>query len=339
MKTIFIVDDNTINLHTAKEVLSEEYKVITLSSAAIMFEFLDNVVPDLILLDIMMPELDGFGALKRLRDDKRHTKIPVIFLTSKSDADTEALGFEMGVVDFISKPFSGPVLLNRIKAQLHMESIIQKRTEKLLMLQKSMTSVLANMVEHRDKLTGNHIERTATYLKILLDKMFDKKLYFEELKYWDIDLTITAARLHDLGKVAVSDLILNKLEKLTDDEFGIIKTHTSEGERIIDGIIRETGDEDFLYSAKLFAGYHHEKWDGTGYPRGLKGLDIPLHGRIMAIADVYDALLSERPYKHAFTHDEAVDIIRSGRGTQFDPKIVDIFVEFNDLFKEVALCQ
>jgi putative two-component system response regulator len=195
------------------------------------------------------------------------------------------------------------------------------------------------MVEHRDQLTGNHIERTATYLKILLDKMFEKKLYIDELKYWDIDLTITAARLHDLGKVAVSDLILNKLEKLTDDEFSLIKTHTSEGEKIIDGIIHETGDEDFLYSAKLFAGYHHEKWDGTGYPRGLKGLDIPLHGRIMAIADVYDALVSERPYKNAFTHEEAVDIIRSGRGTQFDPKIVDVFIESSDLFEEVALCQ
>ena len=339
VKTIFIVDDNTINLHAAKEVLSDEYKVITLSSAFLMFEFLDNVVPDLILLDIMMPELDGFGALKRLRDDKRYTKIPVIFLTSKNDADTEALGFEMGVVDFISKPFSGPVLLNRVKAHLHLESIISKRTEKLLRLQNSMTSVLANIVEHRDKLTGNHIERTATYLKILLNTMIEKDLYYDELKYWDIDLTISAARLHDLGKVAISDLILNKNEKLNEDEFYIIETHTTEGEKIIDGIIRETGDEDFLYSAKLFAGYHHEKWDGTGYPRGLKGLDIPLHGRIMAIADVYDALVSDRPYKTAYTHEEAFEIIRSGRGSLFDPKIVDVFIEINDSFKEVALCQ
>jgi len=360
MKTIFVVDDNTINLLTAKEVLSDQYKVITLLSASIMFEFLDNVIPDLILLDIMMPELDGFGALKRLRADKRYAKIPVIFLTSKSDADTEALGFEMGVVDFISKPFSGPVLLNRIKAHLHMESIIHirteqlqqktelltqqteiltQRTEQLLRLQNSMTSVLANMVEQRDKLTGNHIERTAAYLNFLLAIMYDKEIYFDEIKDWNVELTVSAARLHDLGKIVVSDSILNKREKLTEDEFNIIKTHTSEGEKIIDGIIRETGDEDFLYSAKLFAGYHHEKWDGTGYPRGLKGLDIPLQGRVMAIADVYDALVSERPYKKAFTHDEAVEIIKTGRGTQFDPIIVDVFIEVSDLFREVALCR
>jgi putative two-component system response regulator len=336
MKTIFIVDDNTINLLTAKEALSNEYKVITLSSASLMFEFLDNIVPDLILLDIMMPEIDGFGALKRLRTDKQRAKIPVIFLTSKNDAHTEALGFEMGVVDFISKPFSGPVLLNRIRTHLQMENIIKKRTEKLLRLQNAMTSVLANMVEQRDNLTGRHIERTAAYLKILLKTMYDKKLYFEELKDWDIDLTVSAARLHDLGKVAVSDLILNKREKLTEEEFMMIKTHAYEGEKIIDGIIRETGDEDFLYSAKLFAGYHHEKWDGTGYPHGMKGLDIPLHGRVMAIADVYDALVSERPYKKAFTHEDTVEIIKQGSGTQFDPKIVDVFLEIHELFREVV---
>ncbi|MCL2603978.1 MAG: response regulator [Defluviitaleaceae bacterium] len=337
MKTIFVVDDNPVNLFAAKEVLSDQYKVITLSSASIMFEFLNNFLPDLILLDILMPEMDGFGALRRLRADKRYAKIPVIFLTSKNDAETEVLGFEMGVVDFISKPFSGPVLLNRIKSHLHIESIIHKRTEKLLRLQNGITSVLANMVEHRDKLTGNHIERTAAYLKILLDTMYEKKIYYNDLRDWDVDIMISAARLHDLGKIAVSDMILNKREKLTEDEFNTIKTHTSEGEKIIEGIIRETGDEDFLDSAKLFAGYHHERWDGLGYPRGLKGMDIPLQGRVMAIADVYDALVSDRPYKKAFTHEEAVEIIRDGRGTQFDPVIVDIFVEINELFQMVAI--
>jgi putative two-component system response regulator len=192
------------------------------------------------------------------------------------------------------------------------------------------------MVEQRDKLTGKHIERTAAYVKLLLETMLKKKCYFDEINEWDVDLTVSAARLHDLGKISVSDLILNKKEKLTNNEFDIIKTHTSEGEEMIESIIRETGDEDFLYSAKLFAGYHHESWDGTGYPRRLKGLDIPLHGRVMAIADVYDALVSVRPYKKAFTHEEAVEIIKDGSGTQFDPKLVEIFLEISDLFKAVS---
>jgi putative two-component system response regulator len=195
------------------------------------------------------------------------------------------------------------------------------------------------MVEHRDKLTGNHIERTASYLRILLEAMVDKKIYFDEIKDWDINLIVSAARLHDLGKVAVSDLILNKREKLTEEEFNLIKTHTTEGEKMIDGIIREAGREDFLYSAKLFAGCHHERWDGTGYPRGLKGMDIPLQGRIMAIADVYDALVSERPYKKAFTHKESVDIIVGNRGTQFDPELVDLFLMCESEYEKVAVLE
>ena len=353
MKTIFVVDDNTINLMTADKTLSDWYNVVTFASASIMFEFLKNTIPDIILLDIMMPDVDGFEALRRLRADTRYAAIPVIFLTSKNDATTEALGFEMGVIDFISKPFSGPVLLNRIKTHLHIEEIIsertaiiseqtemlKQRTEKLLRLQNSMTSVLAGMVENRDKLTGEHITRTTEYIKILLDAMVESGLYLDEMKTWDFDVVISSARMHDLGKIAVTDLILNKPDKLTQEEFSIIKTHAAEGEKIIDDIIKESGDEAFLQSAKLFAGYHHERWDGTGYPRGLKGTDIPLQGRVMAIVDVYDALVSERSYKNAFTHEKAVEIILENKGKQFDPKIVDVFYKVNSLFLKVCECQ
>ncbi|MCL2269834.1 MAG: response regulator [Treponema sp.] len=353
MKTIFVVDDNTVNLVTADETLSDSYNVITLASASTMFEFLKKTIPDLILLDIMMPDIDGFEALKQLRADRLYAKIPVIFLTSKNDAATEALGFEMGVIDFISKPFSGPVLLNRIKTHLHIEAIIsertaiiseqaamlKQRTEKLLRLQNSLTSVLSGMVENRDKLTGEHIMRTTGYIKIIIDAMLERGLYADEMKYWDIDVVVSSARMHDLGKIAVTDLILNKPERLTTDEFEIIKTHAAEGEKIIDDIINESGDEAFLQNAKLFAGYHHERWDGTGYPRGLKGTDIPLQGRIMAIADVYDALVSDRSYKKAFAHEKAVEIILENKGKQFDPKIVDVFYEVNGLFKKVNECR
>ncbi|MCL2718734.1 MAG: response regulator [Lachnospiraceae bacterium] len=370
MKTIFVVDDNRTNLLMAEDVLSTSYEVITLLSATTLFEILEEGIPDLILLDIMMPNIDGFAALKKLKNNKQHMDIPVIFLTSKNDAETEALGFEMGVIDFITKPFSAPVLLHRVRSILHMESIIRERTdmlqkqakelkkqkemlkqqtitleeqketlilrtEKLLRLQNSLTSILANMVENRDKLTGKHIERTASYLKIMLNYMIDNEIYIDELKDWNIDVNVSAARLHDLGKITVSDLILNKTDKLTEEEFDLIKAHTTEGENIINDIIRETGDEDFLKNAKLFAGSHHERWDGTGYPSGLKGTEIPLHGRIMAIADVYDALVSDRPYKKAFTHERAVEIMLENKGTHFDPQIVDVFIAVNRLFAEV----
>ena len=352
MKIIFVVDDNNVNLVTADETLSKWYNVFTFASASSMFDFLNNTIPDLILLDIMMPDIDGFETLKQLKANKRHAEIPVIFLTSKNDAKTEALGFEMGVIDFISKPFSAPVLLNRIKMHLHIEAIIsertaiiseqakilKQRTEKLLRLQSSMISVLSVMVENRDKLTGEHIARTTKYIKILIDAMLERGVYTEEMKDWNFDIILSSARMHDLGKIVVTDLIINKPEKLSDEEFEIIKTHATEGEKIIDDIIGESGDEVFLQNAKLFAGYHHERWDGAGYPRRLKGTDIPLQGRIMAVADVYDALISKRPYKKALSHEKAVEIILDSRGKQFDPKIVDVFNEVSGLFRKVSEC-
>ncbi|MCL2028843.1 MAG: response regulator [Deltaproteobacteria bacterium] len=335
MKTLFVVDDNDINLVNAENALSEQYNVITMSSAAIMFDLLDKITPDLILLDIMMPEMDGLEALRLLKSKEGSASIPVILLTSRNDAVTEARGFEMGAIDFISKPFSTLVLPNRIKAHLDIEGMIRERTEKLLKLQNGIVSVLANMVETRDKLTGRHIERTTGYINMLLKEMLDRGVYSDELKNWNLDLIVSSARLHDVGKIAVSDVLLNKPGRLTPEEFELIKTHTAEGEKIIDNIISESGDEVFLRNAKLFAGYHHERWDGTGYHRGLKGEEIPMQGRIMAIVDVYDALTSERPYKSELTHEEAVGIIIKGRNKHFDPNIINVFIEVCDIFKKM----
>ena len=335
MKTLFIVDDNIMNLLTAKEALSGDYNIITLSSAANMFELLEEVIPDLILLDILMPEMNGFEALERLKTDRRYMDIPVIFLTGKTDTETESKGFEMGVIDFIGKPFSKPVLLNRIKSHLEIETVIRSRTEKLLRLQSSMVTVLANMVENRDKLTGKHIERTSAYIEILLNEIKESKLFYEETKDWSVEIMVSSARLHDLGKIAVSDLLLNKPGKLTTEEYEEIKTHAIEGEKIIDDIINEAGYEEMMHNAKLLAANHHERWDGAGYPRGLAGEDIPLQGRVMAIADVYDALVSERPYKPAFSHEKAIEIIKENSGTQFDPAIVEVFLKVQDKFAQV----
>ncbi|MDR1838337.1 MAG: response regulator [Treponema sp.] len=335
MKTIFVVDDSDTNLSMAEAALENYYRVMTMPSAEKMFELLEKITPDLILLDIEMPQTDGFEALKRLKSEGRWSDIPVMFLTGRTDADVEVHGFEMGAVDFVTKPFSAPVLLNRVKTHLDIDEIIHERTAQLHRLQNSIVSVLANIVENRDKGTGGHIERTSAYIKILIDGMKERGVYLEEISRWDVEKIISSARMHDLGKISITDIIMNKPEKLTDEEYELMKTHAIEGERIIDEIILRTGEGEFLRNARLFAGSHHERWDGKGYPRGLKGNEIPLQGRIMAIVDVYDALVSERPYKKAFTEENAVQIIMQNAGTQYDPKIAEVFYQVKDRFNAI----
>jgi len=338
VKTIFVVDDSDTNLSMAENALEDLYCVMTMPSAAKMFTLLDKVTPDLILLDIEMPDMNGFQALQQLKSHDAYSGIPVIFLTGMTDVSTEVQGFELGAVDFIAKPFSAPVLLNRIKTHLDIDELIHKRTTQLRRLQNSLVYVLANMVESRDKTTGGHIERTTAYIKILMNAMLERGVYIDEMRNWDLDLVASSARLHDLGKIAISDLVLNKTDKLTKDEYEMIKRHAQEGERNIDQIVIRTGNEAFLHHAKLFAGYHHEHWDGTGYPYGLKELNIPLQGRILAVADVYDALVSVRPYKKAYTHEEAMNVIMSNSGKHFDPNIAEVFFEVKEQFQEVSMC-
>ena len=335
IKTIFIVDDSDTNLSMAEAALEEQYLIMTMPSASGMFALLNKVKPDLILLDIEMPEMDGFEALQKLKSDEKLADITVMFLTGRTDEEVEVHGFEMGAIDFVTKPFSAPVLLNRVKTHLDIDELIRERTSQLHRLQNSIVSVLADMVEHRDKGTGSHIERTSIYIRILIEAMKERKVYYDEIEQWDVDKIISSARMHDLGKISITDIIVNKPDKLTDDEYELMKTHAVEGERIIDEIISKTGEGEFLRNARLFAGCHHERWDGKGYPRGLKGEDIPLQGRIMAIVDVYDALVSERPYKKAFTDEEAVKIITENAGIHYDPKIVNVFSDVKDLFKAV----
>jgi len=335
MKTIFVVDDSDTNLTMAEAALEDQYRVMTMPSAASMFSFLEKVVPDLILLDIEMPEMNGFEALEKLKAKEQFSEIPIMFLTGRTDADVEARGFEMGAIDFVTKPFSAPVLLNRIKTHLDIDQVIRERTAQLRRLQNNIVSVLADMVENRDKGTGGHIERTSIYIKILIEEMKERGVYLDEIRNWDVEKTVSSARMHDLGKISISDIIVNKPDKLTDEEYELIKTHTIEGEMIIDEMISKTGEDEFLNSARLFAGCHHERWDGKGYPRGLKGEKIPLQGRIMAIVDVYDALVSERPYKKAFSDEEAVQIIMDNAGVHYDPKIAEVFLSVKDQFKAV----
>jgi len=336
MKTIFIVDDNPTNLAIAKNVLSNTYKTYALPSAEKMFLLLEKIKPDLILMDVSMPEMDGFQALAALKKDIKLKNIPVVFLTAKNDTGSEIRGFEMGAIDFINKPFSPPVLLKRIEMHVETDKLIKESLRSVRQVHNATINIIANMVENRDKVTGGHIDRTQKYLTLLVNELIRSGVYVDEISKWNLEELLPSAQLHDVGKIAISDLILNKTEKLSGGEFEIIKKHCEEGERIIDGIIKKAKEDGFLIHAKRFAGYHHERWDGTGYPRRIAKEKIPLEARIMAIADVYDALVSERPYKKPLTHEQALDIIKKDSGSHFDPKIVDAFLNVANDFVEHA---
>ena len=357
-KTILLVDDDLTNLTVGRSALEEHYDVLTLNSGARLIKALARSVPDLILLDVEMPEMNGYETIKAVKGNPDTAGIPVIFLTAKSDGDSELEGLSLGAVDYITKPFSPSLLRKRIELHLLVESqkaelqsqkreliqfntnlqeMVKAKTRTVVELQDALLKTMAELVECRDDITGGHIERTQSYLGTLLDAMRDQGLYKEEMASWDVKLVLQSAQLHDVGKIAIKDSILNKPGRLTDEEFEEIKKHTTFGGEVIDKIKENTSEQAFLEYAKIFALTHHEKWDGSGYPRGLKGEDIPLLGRLMAIADVYDALVSDRPYKRAFTHEEAVRIIMDGKGTHFDPALADLFFSVAGEFNKTAL--
>jgi putative two-component system response regulator len=292
--------------------------------------------------------MSGYEVIKILKKDPKYEEIPVIFLTSWSDPGSELEGLSLGAIDYVAKPFSPPLLLKRIETHLlmtaqknalkdyndNLQVKVQEKTHQVVELQNSLLKTMSELVEFRDEATGGHIERTQNYVEIMLKKIFNEKIYWEEVSGWNLEFLIASVPLHDVGKIRISDTILNKPGKLTPEEFEIMKKHTTYGEEAIETTMRTTSEKDFLTHAKVFAGAHHEKWDGSGYPRGLKGPDIPLQGRLMAISDVYDALISERPYKKPFSHDDAIGIIRDGKGAHFDPVLVDLLDDLAPLFKE-----
>jgi len=340
-KTIYLVDDNATNLAVGKNALVEHYKVFTMNSGAFLLKFLEKNIPDLILLDIEMPEMNGYEVIKIIKSKRETKDIPVIFLTAKTDGDSELEGLSLGAIDYITKPFSPSLLLKRIETHLklanynkHLQEMVAAKTKSVLELQNAILKAMAELVESRDDITGKHVERTQGYLALLIDALIKRDLHAKEVCDWNIDLVLRSSQLHDVGKIAVKDEILKKNSKLTNEEFDEIKKHPLCGEEIIEKIKRNTTEHEFLEHAGIFAATHHEKWNGSGYPRGLKGEEIPLQGRLMAIADVYDALVSERPYKKAYTHEEAVNIIKEGRGTHFDPDLVDVFLEIADEFNK-----
>jgi putative two-component system response regulator len=354
---VILVDDNISSLTQGRNILKMFYEVYPAPSAAKLFEILENVIPDLILLDVEMPEISGYEAIRRLKADSRFAEIPVIFLTALDNDNNELEGLELGAVDYISKPFSAPLLLKRIASQLlivrqhndllisrtalqdyvsNLEKNVHDRTVEVFHLQNAVLSTVADMVEFRDKHTGGHTARTSRYLKVLVDELIRTGTYKEETAEWNLDFLLPSAQLHDVGKIAITDLILNKPGKLTPEEFEIMKTHVTVGIDAIEKIMANTEEHAFLRHALAIVGTHHERWDGMGYPLRMQGKDIPLEGRLMAIADVYDALIAVRPYKHSYSHEEACAIIESEAGSHFDAALIDIFRNVKDQFAQIA---
>lgn len=343
MDHIVIVDDNVTNLKFAEQALKPYYKVTLLTSAAQTMKFLSKRTPDLILLDINMPEINGYEIFSTIKSIDRLKQIPIIFLTALNDVESELKCLKLGALDFISKPFAPELMLSRIKIHLelatyrkNLEFLVNEKTRTIERLQDSMVVGLAELVECRDGETGGHIKRTAKYLEILVRAMLNAGFYADILTEEYIHNIIRSAPLHDIGKIGISDNILLKQGDFDKNERDYMKQHTTLGGMALQKVIDATDGENFLYVARDMALCHHEKWDGTGYPSGISGHSIPLCARIMAIADVYDALTSKRPYKKPFSHSKAVDIIVNSSGTHFEPCIVDVFESVSDSFNDIS---
>ncbi len=364
---VLIVDDQADNLLILEDLLGPHYAVHTATDG---FEALDYVARggplDLILLDVMMPGLDGYEVCRRLKANPRTSEVPVIFLSGlESDADEER-GLSIGAEDFIHKPFSPPVVLARVRNHLklstvtlllrerngNLERMVEERTrallrqaealsereKQLISAQDATITAFCALAEARDNETGNHLRRTQNYVRALAQRLSRHPKFAAELSDEVIEMLFKSAPLHDVGKVAIPDAILLKPGKLDPREWEIMKQHAKYGRDAIasaEDSLRDAG-RSFLCYAREIAYSHHERWDGSGYPQRLKGEQIPLSARLMAVADVYDALISRRVYKPAFPHDQAVQMIAAERGAHFDPDVVDAFVAITDHVQAIA---
>ncbi len=363
--TILVVDDTRDNLTVIGGLLEDTYRVrIANSGERALKVAASEPRPDLILLDIMMPGMDGYQTLEKLKEDEQTRDIPVIFVTAMNADEDEEIGLRLGALDYVTKPIRPAILLARVRTQLELkaardrlsdenhtlEGEVRKRTRELELIKDVSMQALATLAEKRDNETGNHLIRTRSYIELLMQDLAELPRFAPELTPRRRELIAKAAPLHDIGKVGVPDHILLKPGRLTPEEFEIMKTHASIGadalteaiERVLAARQDETQEEDnhyalgFLELAREIAGGHHEKWDGSGYPLGLSGDQIPLSARLMALADVFDALICKRHYKAAFSLEETTRIIQEGRARHFDPDIVDVFLKHVESFAAIA---
>ncbi len=351
-KTILIIDDSLVNLTVLGDLLEPFYTVRASTTGQNGLRIINTTPrPDLILLDVMMPEMDGYQVLRKLRSDPATADIPVIFVTAKDSTDEELFGLGWGAVDYITKPVVPPILLARVRTQLELkqardklanqnnwlESEIARRMAENELIQQVSIRALAHLAETRDPETGNHLLRTQGYVEQLAIGLKTNPRFSSVLTEKYIKLLCLSAPLHDIGKVGIPDCILLKPGQLTPEEWTIMKTHAQLGSEAIELAERDAAETvEFLSLAKEIARWHHEKWDGSGYPDGLIGDAIPISARIMALSDVFDALISKRVYKKAMSYDEVQDIISAGKGKHFDPDMVDTFLTHFSIFCDIA---
>jgi len=351
-ESILVVDDTPENLTLMSALLKNLYKIKVANNGQRALQIaMSTTPPDLILLDIMMPDMDGYEVCRQLKDSPITKDIPVIFLTAKTEIADEEMGLQLGAVDYITKPISPPIVMARVKAHLQLKAMsdflrdknafleqeITKRSQELQAIQDVTIFAMASLAETRDTETGNHIHRTQLYMKVLAEKLQMHPRFSASLTPSFIESIVKSAPLHDIGKVGIPDHILLKPGRLTPVEFEIMKTHTTIGRDAIENAERKLGiSVEFLHFSKEIAYSHQEKWDGSGYPEGLTKEEIPISARIMAIADVYDALTSRRVYKAAMSHEETVSLMLAGKGQHFDPDMIDAFLEVQYVFKEIA---
>lgn len=353
-KTLLIVDDTPENITVLGEILKPYYWVRVASSGIrALAAAVSEPRPDLILLDVMMPEMDGYEVIKRLRGAPETADIPVIFVTALDSTEDEAHGLDLGAADYIAKPVRPAIVLARVRTQLELkeardrmrdqndwlEGEVKRRMQQNQLIQDVSMRALSSLAEARDNETGNHILRTQGYVNVLAKELAKLPKYQSVLTPEVINTITKAAPLHDIGKVGIPDEVLHKPGKHTSEQWEIMKTHAKIGADAIWRAIEKEEDKsglDYLYVAMEIALSHHEKWDGSGYPEGLSGDSIPLSARLMALADVFDALISKRVYKPPFTEEKATEIILGGRGLHFDPDVVDAFVAKKDDFHVIA---
>ncbi|MBN8489601.1 MAG: two-component system response regulator [Burkholderiales bacterium] len=352
--TLLVVDDTPANLNLLAGLLNSEHRVKLANSGARALEIALREPPDLVLLDVMMPEVDGFEVCRRLKAEARTRDVPVIFVTAMSQPEDEARGFEVGGADFIHKPISPPILRSRVRTHLQVKAsrdalkrrnaglaeALAAQLDQVERLRDATMFVMVSLAEFRDQDTGNHVKRTQEYVRTLAEYLREHPgddADAARLDEGSIELLAKSAPLHDIGKVAIPDHILLKPGKLDTADFEVMKTHTLQGWEILQrAALRMGGASDFLDFARQIARHHHERWDGQGYPDGLAGSDIPLAARLMAVADVYDALISRRPYKEPLPHADAMAMLAQGAGQHFDPRIVAAAQACEDRFIEIA---
>lgn len=349
--TLLVVDDIPDNLHLLNSLLRNNYKVLAATSGEKALRIAQDTVVDLVLLDVMMPGMDGYEVCRRLRADERTCEVPILFLTAKNQVEDEEYGLALGANDYLSKPIHPPTLMARVQTQLRLKAAsdalrvqnatldeeVFQRTSELKAVHDVTILLLASLAEARDHETGAHLIRTQNYVKALAEQLSTQPRFADQLDQRSIELMSQSAQLHDIGKVGIPDYILLKPGPLEPAEFEVMKKHPRVGYQALAQAEKLFGTpQRFLQFAKEITLGHHEKWDGSGYPQGLSGEAIPLSARLMAVADVYDAIVNRRVYKPAMGHEKAVNIIREGRGRHFDPDVVDAFLEVADQFHHIA---